>query len=191
MEAIETKRIGKYKIDIEQNEDAQSPDEWGNDDAFVVYDHSYFYVKREGFDPTEIFDHTNNNGKMFYDGYHVFPLYAYIHGGVALSVGDHNFPDARWDVSMKGFVLVKKTKGWTWRKDKAFKVAESITEEWNQYLRGDVYGYKVTSEDDEFDDVIESCWGFYGDHEDCMTEAVSVVEYMIKEDQKNCVGAGI
>ena len=155
MEAIETKRIGKYKIDVVQDEDANSPDFWGNDDVFVVYDHRQFDVRRKGFEPRDIFDHTSSRNKMFYDGHYVFVLYAYIHSGVALSVGDHNFPDARWDVSSTGFVLVQRQKNWTWKRSEALKVAKAVTEEWNQYLRGDVYGYKVSDmtgvEDDDDD----------------------------------------
>jgi hypothetical protein len=182
MEAIETKRIGKYKIEVVQDEYAESPDAWGNEDAFVVYDHRQFDVRREGFDPREIFDHTNEKGVMMYKNYFVFVLYAYIHSGVVLSVGSHNFPDARWDVSTTGFVLVKKDK-YNKTEEEAFKVAESVTEEWNQYLSGDVYGYRVTSADDDFDDVIHSCWGFYGDPEYCMTEGVAEAEGCIENDK--------
>jgi hypothetical protein len=190
MEAVESKRIGKYLIKVVQDEMADSPDSWYNDDAFVVYDHRQFYVKRKGFEPRDIFDHTNARNKMFYDGHYVFVLYAYIHSGVALSVGDHNFPDARWDVSSTGYVVVKRQKG-TYSREKAFKLAEAVTEEWNQYLSGDVYGYKIfdmTGIDDDDDDVgidemVDSCWGFYGDHEYCMTEATGVVEYMVEQDK--------
>jgi hypothetical protein len=186
MDAVETKRIGKYKIEVVQDEMADSPDCWGNEDAFVVYDHRQFYVKREGFDPKEIGEHMENTGRLFYDGYFVFPLYAYIHSGVALSVGNHDFPDARWDVSMSGWVLVKREKG-MYRRARAFKLAEAITEEWNQYLSGDVYGYKVSDmtgcKDDEEGEVVHSCWGFYGDHEYCMTEGVAEAEGCIENDK--------
>lgn len=192
MEPVETKTIGKYKIHVVQDEHADSPDQWKNEDAFIVYDHRQFCVKRKGFEPRDIFDRLilKSNKWKTYDGYYTFVLYAYIHSGVALSVGDHNFPDARWDVSSTGYVLVKRQKGIYDRK-KAFKLAESITKEWNEYLCGDVYGYKIfdttgIDEDDDdlgFDEMVDSCWGFYGDHESCMTEAVSMVEAMIEKDK--------
>jgi hypothetical protein len=187
MEAVETKRIGKYKIDVVQDEDANSPDYWENDEAFVVYDHRQFSVSRDGFVPRDIFDHISS-GKKLYDGHYVFVLYAYIHSGVALSVGNHNFPDARWDVSSTGFVLVKRQKG-MYDREKAFKLAEAITEEWNQYLSGDVYGYKVydmtgcEEDDDDEGELVESCWGFYGEPEYCMTEGVSMAEACIEHDK--------
>lgn len=44
------------------------------------------------------------------------------------------------------------------------------TEEWNTYLSGDVWGYRVFDEDgEEFD----SYWGFYG-REACIEEAKAV-----------------
>jgi hypothetical protein len=181
MESVEEKRIGKYKIEIVQDENADSPDFWENEDAFVVYDHRDFYVKRKGFEPRDIFDNKNLGYKL-YKGYYVFILYAYIHSGVVLSVESHNFPDARWDVSTTGFVLVKREKG-MYNREKALKLAEAVTHEWNQYLSGEVYGYKITSEDDDFDDVIDSCWGFYGDPEYCMTEATEIVEYLVEKDK--------
>lgn len=187
MEAEETKTIGKYQIEVIRDEYADSPDAYGNDDAFVVYDHRQFYVARKGFDPREIWEHLQT-GKKLYNGYFIFPLYAYIHSGVVLSVGDHNFPDARWDVSMTGFVLVKRTKG-MYTSDKAFKLAESITKEWNTYLCGDVWGFKITDTTD--DDEVDSCWGFYGEMEDCLKEAESTVEAWIESDKKNCVGVNI
>ena len=177
------KIIGKYKIEVIQDDDAQSPNNWGNDDAFIVFDHREFYVGRKGFDPSDIFNDRYNKGFKTYNGYWIFPLYAYIHSGVALSVGSHNFPDARWDVSFKGFVLVRKVKGWTWTSEKAMEVAKSIVEEWNMYLSGEVYGYKITDTEADDDDVVDSCWGFYGEEENCMTEAESIVNHFIEQDK--------
>lgn len=169
------KTIGKYKIKVIQDMNADSPDIWRDEERFLVYDHRQFSVQRKGFNAREIFEATKK--KKTFNGYWVFPVYAYIHGGVALSVGSHNFPDARWDVSMSGFALIKRESG-TYTEKTAFKAAEGLIEEWNQYLSGDVYGYKIV---DENDDEIESNWGYYGS-ECCMTEAESIVEFLINEN---------
>jgi hypothetical protein len=174
------KIIGKYKIEVMQDENAQSPDDWGNDDAFIVFDHRQFYIARKGFEPQDIFDNRFNKDYKTYNGYWIFPLYAYIHSGVVLSVGSHNFPDARWDVSFKGFVLIQRTKG-MYTSEKAMKIAKSIVEEWNLYLSGEVYGYKIT--DTETNEEADSCWGFYGEEENCMTEAEDIVNTVIESDQ--------
>jgi len=182
------KEIGKYRIEVIQDDLPQSPDDWDNEDAFVVYKHRQFDVERKGFDPRDIFDHSHEHKNKLFDGYFFFVLYAYIHSGVVLSVGDHNFPDARWDVSSTGYVLVKKQKH-TYTREAAFKMAQSITEEWNTYLCGDVWGFKITDMED--DTEVDSCWGFYGEEENCMTEAEGIVTSMIENDNKNCVGMNI
>lgn len=161
-----------FDIEVKHDEYADSPDEWGNDDAFLVYDHRQFSVDRKGFEPRDIFEFSQENKKSnLYDGYWFFGVDAYIHSGVALSLANEtNFPDRRWDVSTTGYVLVKRQKGWTWTRDKARKVARAIVEEWNMYLSGDIYG--VTC-----DEVDYAVWGFYGD--DGAKEGVSECKHSI------------
>jgi len=161
----ETKIIGNKKIEISYDDMAMSPDDWGCEDQFVIFDHRDFCVQRDGIDGQEIFE----AGEKL-KGYHIFRCYAYIHSGVALSVGSHNFPDARWDVSFKGFWVIKRQKG-TWTREQAKKAAEGLCDSWNQYLSGDVYYYNIT--DVETDEVIDSCGGFYG-LDECMEEATAM-----------------
>jgi hypothetical protein len=60
-------------------------------------------------------------------------------------------------------------------------------ETYDQYLTGDVYGYRVSevktcSEGHEHEEELDSCWGYYG-QENCMLEGVGIVEYYIKNDE--------
>lgn len=163
------------EIQVHSDEDAQSPDQWGNDDAFIVYDHRQFCVERKGFAPLSIFEHSQESKNKLFDGYWFFPVDAYIHSGVALSLANETaFPDRQWDVSTTGYVLVSRTKGWTWTRDKARKVAKSIVDEWNMYLSGDVWGYDV-------EETGDSCWGFYGDEgkKQMIAEAKSGIDHHI------------
>lgn len=170
-----------HTIEIIQDEHAESPDTWGNDDCFLVYDHRQFCVERKGYDPEEIFETINRTKKLFFDGYYVFPVYAYIHSGVSLSLGKTSYPFTDpWDTSFSGFALVKQQKGWTYTRAKATKVAQSIVEEWNDYLSGNVYGYQITDPDGEETD---SCWGFYGDPDEnssLMEQAKNAIDCEIK-----------
>lgn len=153
---VKTINYKGYDIDIKVDELAECPDFWGNEDLFLVYDHRDFCIERKGYDPTEIYEHCMENKKWFYEGYYVFPVFAYIHSGVSLSLGNNSYPfNDQWDVSMKGFVLLKRMKGWSWQRNKAKKIAPYLITEWNQYLSGDVYYYNV-------DEANESCGGFYG-----------------------------
>lgn len=175
----------EHKIKIYYDVDPESPNNWGNDDVFLVYDHRQFNVERKGFAPREIFERIIETKKMNYEGYHVFTVYAYIHSGVSLSLGNSGYPfNDRWDVSTTGFILVKKQKGWSWKREVAQKIAESELKTWNEYLSGDVYGFVV--EDGEGNET-DSCWGFYGSEgrKAAITEAKSVIDYNVKEKTKS------
>jgi len=156
-----------------------SPEDWVNDVLFLVYDHRDFTVKVKGFDPEDIFQYFQENPKkVLYEGYFVFPVYAYIHSGVSLSLGRNFYPfNDRWDTSFRGFVLCKKQKG-NYTSKKAYDMSEGLIEEWNQYLSGDVYGYSSAH---------GSCWGFYGKsgYNQMIDEAKSEIDYAEKKAVKN------
>ena len=176
-EPIEVVEYKGYKINIYPDECSESPDDWGNDDAFVVYDHRDFYVKRDGFDPKVIFREMQN-GKITYDGHYYFPLYAYIHGGTVLSLSRDRYPfTCPWDTSFAGFVMVKRQK-YAWTEDKAWKIAQGVVNEWNDWLSGNIYGYMIEKDEDEFG----GRWGYWGDDFTYLIEqAKSEIDQEIKE----------
>lgn len=155
-----------YKIKIRQDEDCESPNDWGDDEVFLVYDHRQFYVERAGFAPQSIYhylyakdmvnsgnDVDGNYQEEFesyyeYDNFHIFPVEAYIHSGVSLSLFSGT-KQCRWDSSVSGYILVAKNiqiaaDDYTLiPKDKAIEYAESLIETWNTYLSGDVWGYII------------------------------------------------
>lgn len=163
-----------FEYTVECDEYAESPDTWGNDDAFLVYDHRQFSVERKGFDPREIYEHTRDTKRMFYDGHFVFKLFAHIHSGVRLSLS-HN--GDRWDTSMSGFVLVERQKGLAWTRAKAEKVAQEVVDEWNEYLGGEVYRWEYMG--DAFS-------GYYGDSglEQCHAESKCAIDLHISKMRK-------
>jgi len=174
---IETINYKGYDIQVLYDTNAESPDAWGNDDCFLVYDHRDFNVKVDGFEPLDIF-HKFSEGFKTYKGYWIFPVSAYIHGGVSLSLSKTEYPFTdKFDVSFKGFVLVQKQAKWTWKKEQATIVAEALIEQWNLYLSGQVYGYCTE---------LDSCWGFYGDdgEDEMIREAKQVIDSKIEETLK-------
>lgn len=181
---IETIKYKGFDINIVPDEFCDSPDNWSNDDYFLVYDHRDFYVKKDGFNPDDIFE-TMQTGKKTYAGYFYFPVYAYIHSGICLqlkrwfsglSQGHNSF-----DVSFKGFALIKKTKG-SYTMEKAYKIAQSVIDEWNDYLSGNVYGFEICR-----DECIHSIYGFYGDYEKSgiIDEAKSIIDYELNKNLQN------
>lgn len=172
---IETINYKGILIDTYYDEDYQTPSDWEDTDNFLVYDHRQFNVGVKGFEPRNIFEQIQETKRFFYDGYFVFPVYAYIHSGVALSLGRSVYPfNDNWDVSSTGFCLIKRQKG-SYSKVEAEKIARSIVDEWNMALSGDVYGYSSEA---------DSCCGFYGreGYKRMVEEAKSEIDYYIKQE---------
>ena len=133
--------IAKYLI---QDEEPTSPDEWDEDDSlFLVHYHRDFDIRKD-----KII--TEDDARALYQGekipqekdYWIFPIAAYIHGGVSLSLagGFHGrLPQGHeeFDVSNVGLILASKKEFKS--KEKAQKSAESLIEAWDIYLRGEVY----------------------------------------------------
>lgn len=154
-------------VEIHTDEDAESPDMWGNDDVFLVAFHRQFTVTRKGWDR----DIDTDNPP---DGYDVVPLKAYIHGSVHLGVGMRNSMDCQWDTSNVGYIVIRKA-AWEGPYD-IDAIAQSLVDEWNMYLSGDVYGYVLKTRHG----VVGSCFGIYGDRkyarDDANTEADAYME---------------
>ena len=159
---MKTAVAAKYRI--EQDDDPQNPQQYSDEDMFLVSKHRQFYVPEPG--QQRIPDSANEVVDKWKKTHWVFPVEAYIHGGVSLALaGEGNFPDRQWDVSQCGFVFVSKL---SWRLSKsARKQAVSWLETWNQYLSGDVWRYVIEDEDGN---EIDSCSGMYG-KEYCEQEA--------------------
>jgi hypothetical protein len=109
--------------------------------------------------------------------YHVLPLIAYIHSGVALSLGRGGQFSDPWDSGQIGYVLVKRRSGFR----DILKAAESLVSEWNSWLSGEIYGYIVEDSDGEH---MDSCWGFLGDIKFCIEEAKSAAESHRRSEQR-------
>ena len=169
---METFKHNGYTIQIVQDEDAQSPEDWGDDGIFIVTTRNrYFEVLHDKQDAKACME-----DKDLCKKYWVFPVNAYIHSGVALSLGaEYPFND-QWDSGQIGFVFCAKSE-WKYRTrntkrcSSAQKVAECHIEEWNKYLSGDVWGYIIKTPEGE---ELESCWGFYG-QDYCIEEAKNAV----------------
>lgn len=204
-------------LKIYQDEPHESPNDWGNEDIFLVYDHRQFTVKREGFEPRAIFDHVSyppkpiqgaksadeyaeeleeweNEKPYSYEEYHIFPVYAYIHSGVALSLGRNKYPfNDRWDVSSTGFLLIKKEEFPDKTDEYIFSLGEGTIKEWNQYLSGEIYRFDIVEQKECTschhieEKELDSCGGFYGDDYEAIFDHIGVTKdglTEIKEGKK-------
>lgn len=152
---METFEHNGYKVTIEQDSDPMSPAENQDRHAFIATTRNrYFEVTGPD---GETADTIGDNLEEWEKTHHVYKLNALIHSGVHLSItSDLKQFYMGFDSGQIGFLLVTRD---TSERPNPDKYAESLVEEWNQYLSGDVWGYTI--EDGE-ENLIDSCWGFYG-----------------------------
>lgn len=117
----------------------------------------------------------------------ILPIYMYSHSGDTIK----NSPfGCRWDSGLVGYIYMTasraKETGFTnkagkidWKRVK--EVLEGETATYDQYMRGDIYGFQafpinpITGEISEDSD--DSCWGFYGDEKESgLLDHVSVAK---------------
>jgi len=154
-----------YTVKIIADQDAQSPGEDGDNGLFLVTTRNrYFQVLyKENTSHGEDVGEVTERGELSKTHW-VFPLRAYIHSGVALSLSDGGCFSDPWDSGVIGAVFAAKSE-WKYRTRErkacvsAQTAAKGLVETWNQYLSGDVWGYVIEDADGN---SVDSCWGFYG-----------------------------
>lgn len=189
MEAIDEKVIGKYKIEIFPDDSPFDPRGDDNLGTMICFHSRYSLGDKHNFsDPDE--------ARKFLKGKEVamyLNLYLYDHSGITMSTSPFSCP---WDSGQVGWIYITKEKireeyncqrisAKLYERVKGYLKNEVAT--YDQYLTGDVYGYRITEIDpndpDEEGEEVDSCWGYYGDDE-CMEEAEGIVNYMIERDAK-------
>lgn len=117
----------------------------------------------------------------------ILPLYLYDHSGITMSTSPFSCP---WDSGQVGYIycplerainnfMVSQNSDWdtplvNWYGDDKVslrqateKVLQAEVEDFDSYISGEVYGFKIMEIDkddpDEEGDEINSCWGYFGD----------------------------
>lgn len=196
----------EYTLEIEQDYNPESPREWSNVCTMVCWHKRYDLGDKHPFDTMydfferlcyeilhkdddEIYELTcEDMFKMLNESNLVLikPINMYDHSGITVSTSSGYPYNDRWDAGCVGFIYVTKKTLFeecigiteeTWR-EQADRIIEGEMEIYDQYVRGDVYGFtltkKVTVQETcphcgeiirEYEDEVveDSCWGFYGD----------------------------
>ncbi len=118
------------------------------------------------------------------------PLYMLDHSGVTISTNPFSCP---WDSGRVGFVLVRRDhpelKGLHRAKavERAEKVIECEIDEYDKYLRGEVYHLRIDRIDEDGKIVemnVDNCGGFIG-YEYAMEEAERMLDEVVANCKKN------
>ena len=214
-------------IEIVQDEYNEDPNVW-DDGQFLVYQHRDFTIEKDGFHPQKISMHIETTKWLLdptisdearegfeeylnsdYDNYWIFPIEAYIHSGISLSIFSGQ-KTCNWDSSVSGYYLISKEIQNT--EEDAEEVVESYLKTWNDILGGRVYGFRTygkvhiySIEKEHFNSIIEtrhiapedftettelklidSCYGFIGSIKKCgvIEEAKAVIDNLIERNEK-------
>lgn len=123
----------------------------------------------------------------------ILPLYLYDHSGITMSTTP--FP-CRWDSGQVGFIYLTRAKikeefGWTRltakRRQQLTRYLEGEVELYDQYLRGDTYGFRIEDDDGE---EVDSCWGFYGEDVEGIAHHIAVPKEIVAQAFNN-IGTGV
>lgn len=143
------------------------------------------YKENYNFEEPEDFQQFCKENKVL-----AFPLYLYDHSGITISMSNGYPYNDCFDAGQIGWVFVtyeeirkeysvKKVTKKLLEKAKAILAEEVKT--FDDYLRGNVYGFVAETADGEH---IDSCWGFYGDTDYPIAEAKSAIDWEIKDQRK-------
>lgn len=169
----------RVSIRIEHDEDAESPAEWGSSLGQITYNaRSRYVLGTEGID-SDRFDEIER--KVASGEYIGIPVYAHVHGGSTIRAGHSNPFHCQWDSGRSGWAYCTREKAIAEFGNKVMtkKVREAAlkcligeVETFDQYTRGEVYGFEVVVEGE----VVDSCWGIYG-FDDAEAEARQSAQY--------------
>ena len=138
-----------------------------------------------------MFDRYGDFSDSFEKQYIAQNLYLYDHSGLTISSGPFS---CRWDSGWFGIVAVsiekaKKEFGWKVltraRRRKIEGYLQGEIDTYDNYLRGEVYGFQITPAGDK-DDVLESCWGYFGDFglEQLEDECRATIDHLIARQKE-------
>lgn len=191
----EEKRHG-LTIKIYQDEDAQNPREFFEPIGIMVCFHRRYNLgDKHNMSIEEAQELLKRKDVVS------LPLYLYDHGGITMSTGTFvgRAQHAEWDSGQVSFIYltketIRKEYGTAGKKniEKALQCLRGEVTEYDNYLTGNVYGFVI---EDETEEEIESCWGFYGDYDGkeygALHEARSIVDSRTDNGKTNADGQEI
>ena len=155
------------RLKVLHDSSADSPRNWDNLGKMICFHRGYDLGDKHNYNA----DDYNSWGEMEKaiikeeNPAVILPLYLYDHSGISISTSPFS---CRWDSGQIGFVLVSKKKALeeyggkivtAKLKERIEKQLEGEVETYDQYVRGEMYGFEIV---DENDDIIDSCYGFFG-----------------------------
>lgn len=114
------------------------------------------------------------------------PLYLIDHSGLSMNTSGYQYADPQgWDSGQVGWIyatyedltenLIDSDLG---GKAHALVILEKEVEMYDHYLQGNIYGYSIL----RGDNLVDSCGGFVGEMEYCVSEALEMAKHYADAD---------
>ena len=213
MDAIHEEKYRDLNIKIYYDGNVEDPRTWDNLGRMICWHSNYDLGDKHNYDgPGDLFyDLITDNmdedeaDKMTTEqiqehltaqGYMFMLLFLYDHSGITMNTTGFS---CRWDSGQVGYIyvspdMITKEYGNNYKKDVLERVRAVLKGEvytFDQYIRGNVYGFMITDQDGQ---DIDSCWGFYGDYEDkdgALSEARGVIDSLTNKGKTDHHGQHI
>ena len=178
------KKYKGYTIKIVQDESPSNPREDDNIGTFVCWHRRYTLGDKNPFGtPQDALAHFKSTEAV------VLPVFMYDHSGLAFSTSQGYPFNDRWDAGQVGFIYCEMKKAREifgdavtkeYLTEKINNILESEIKTYDQYQRGDVWGFIV---EDAKSEELDSCWGFYGS-EYCEQSAKESIDATVARNLK-------
>jgi hypothetical protein len=184
---IETFKVGNKTVNIFQDEDSESPrTSMDNLGKMICFHRRYNLGDKHDYKSSDYNSYAEMEKaiKKEENAAVILPLYLFDHSGITMRTTSFN---DNWDSGQVGFIVVSKEKVREEYSVKRInkKLLEKVTaylvgevETYDQYLRGDIYGFKI---EDSEENEIDSSWGYYG-IESVKQVAKQEAEHIIKAE---------
>jgi hypothetical protein len=177
METVEEIKMNETQtLKIYSDYNAESPrTAWDNMCQMICFHKRYLLGDKHDIDHNDYdsYDEMMQANTLVHDI--VVPLYLYDHGNISISTGAFS---CRWDSGQVGYAIIKTADiienygdDRPANRKLALQCLEAEVETYNDYLTGAIFGFEVVEIEEcnlghKHENVIDSCWGFYGyDHD--------------------------
>ena len=193
--------FGNYTIKVEQDSMAESPRDWDNMGTMVVWwgrsnlgdeneysDRDMFWFDLAGIEDNGEEGDLQRAKNIAHKLNIILPLFVYEHSGITMNTGGFSCP---WDSGQAGYIYMsledvrseyscKRVSKQTRAKVEKYLTGE--VETYDNYLTGNVYGFTITREDADGEEIdVDSCWGYFGYQNGYMDDEIkSNIKYDIE-----------
>lgn len=186
---VESKTLESgFRVDVEYDPDAENPvGNWDMVGTIVLGNRCRYAFGHESADYETLRDLADDPNNI------VLPVYMYDHSGITINTTGFSCP---WDSGQVGIIYCTKQKAVHefGKKVCTKKVREAAIrcmvgeiKTVDQYLTGQVYGFRVYNPEGE---EVDSCWGFYGESDYCLSEGLSSARSFEEEAQQESLELG-